>query len=106
MTEIRILTQYLRVIEDVRSISNERHKVTSSIYISYNLLLEGLEHESISRSHVLDWKYNAPYPFYLIPVNLVELVLGGQVSSSTNSSLICNNMYILVIHGEIRALNF
>ena len=54
MTEIKILAQYLRVIEDVRSISNERHKVTPSIYISYNLLLEGSEHESISRLHVLE----------------------------------------------------
>jgi len=25
--------------------SNESHKVTSSIYVSYNLLLEGSEHE-------------------------------------------------------------
>ena len=34
-------------IEDVRSNSNETHKVTSSLYISYNLLLEGSEHELI-----------------------------------------------------------
>ena len=38
--------------EDVRSNSNETHKVTSSVYISYNLLLEGSEHELISISHV------------------------------------------------------
>ena len=34
--------------------SNETHQVTSSIYISYNLLLEGSEHKSTSMSHVLD----------------------------------------------------
>ena len=39
----------VHVIKDVRSISNETHKVTSSIDISYNLLLEGSELESISR---------------------------------------------------------
>ena len=80
MTEIKILTQYLRVIEDVRSISNERHKVTSSIYIFLRTFTRGFRNVLISRSYALD---NALYPFYLIPVNLVELVLGGQVSSST-----------------------
>jgi len=33
------------IIEDVRSNSNETRKVPFSIFISYNLLLEGLEHE-------------------------------------------------------------
>ena len=55
--------------------SNKNAKNTSSIHISYNLLLEGSEHESISISHVLDYfQHNAPYPFYLILLNLVELV--------------------------------
>ena len=49
----------------------------------------------ISKSQVLDWKYNASYPFYLIPVNLVELVLGGQVSSSTIVKMICFQMELI-----------
>ena len=50
--------------------SNETHKVTSTIYISYNLLLEGSEHENINITRV-DPKYNAPY------LILVEVVLSG-----------------------------
>ena len=69
--------------------SNETHKVTSSIYISYNLLLEGSEHESIKITRV----YNAPYLFYLIPLNLVGLVLGGQASYST----VCYYIHILAL---------
>ena len=44
-------------------------------YISYDLLLEGSEHEQISISHRVDvFQYNAPYLFYLIPLNLVGFV--------------------------------
>ena len=63
------------IIEDVSRTLIKRMKCFQYIYISYNLLREGSEHESTSLSHVLDWRqYNAPYPFYLIPLNLVELV--------------------------------
>ena len=67
----------------MRLISNETHKVTSSIYIFLITFTRGFRNVSILRSHASDRKYNASYPFNLIPVNLVELVLGGQVSSST-----------------------
>ena len=45
------------------------------MYISYNLLLEGFRiivYVEITR--VDDYQYCAPYPFYLILLNLVDLV--------------------------------
>ena len=45
------------------------------IYISYNLLLKGFRIIVIVEiTHEDVYQYYAPYPFYLILLNLVELV--------------------------------
>ena len=62
-------------IEDVSQTLMKRIDNFQYIYISYNLLLERFRIiviVEITREDV--FQYYAPYPFYLILLNLVELV--------------------------------
>ena len=62
-------------MEDVSQTLMKRIDNFQYIYISYNLLLEWFRIiviVEITREDV--YQYHAPYPFYLIFLNLVELV--------------------------------